>query len=196
MGGTFLSLDRSYKDWFIRNLHDALRFSFSFFFFSSQKEGKLRRFTHKPNFSCVHSGHTSHSVKEAISFSERSKSKCIGITIETRPDFCLKPHLNELLSYGCTRIEIGVQAIYEDIARDTNRGHTGFILSTVARFHKLFSPSSIKQLLRYATPSSYARNVATRSSRTSCLICRIWEENGISWASRSSLSIPNTGPMG
>jgi histone acetyltransferase (RNA polymerase elongator complex component) len=49
------------------------------------------------------------------------RTKCIGITIETRPDYCLKPHLNEMLSYGCTRIEIGVQSIYEDVARDTNR---------------------------------------------------------------------------
>ena len=24
MGGTFMSLDEDYKDWFIRNLHDAL----------------------------------------------------------------------------------------------------------------------------------------------------------------------------
>jgi len=29
-----------------------------------------------------------------------------------------------MLSYGCTRIEIGVQSIFEDVARDTNRGHT------------------------------------------------------------------------
>lgn len=29
-----------------------------------------------------------------------------------------------MLKYGCTRIEVGVQSIYEDIARDTNRGHT------------------------------------------------------------------------
>jgi elongator complex protein 3 len=94
MGGTFMSLDASYKDFFIRNLHDAL------------------------------SGHHSSSVAEAIAFSEQSKTKCIGITIETRPDYCLKPHLNEMLSYGCTRIEIGVQSIYEDVARDTNRGHT------------------------------------------------------------------------
>ena len=94
MGGTFMSLDATYKDFFIRNLHDAL------------------------------SGHHSSSVSEAITFSEQSKTKCIGITIETRPDYCLKPHLNEMLSYGCTRIEIGVQSIYEDVARDTNRGHT------------------------------------------------------------------------
>lgn len=29
-----------------------------------------------------------------------------------------------MLQYGCTRLEIGVQSVYEDIARDTNRGHT------------------------------------------------------------------------
>jgi hypothetical protein len=29
-----------------------------------------------------------------------------------------------MLSYGCTRIEIGVQSIYEDVAKDTNRAHT------------------------------------------------------------------------
>lgn len=57
-------------------------------------------------------------------YSEQSKTKCIGITIETRPDYCLKPHLSSMLSYGCTRLEIGVQSIYEDVARDTNRGHT------------------------------------------------------------------------
>lgn len=46
------------------------------------------------------------------------------LKIETRPDWCLKRHLGEMLSYGCTRIEIGVQSVYEDVARDTNRGHT------------------------------------------------------------------------
>ncbi len=29
-----------------------------------------------------------------------------------------------MLNYGCTRLEIGVQSVYEDVARDTNRGHT------------------------------------------------------------------------
>lgn len=94
MGGTFMALDSEYRDFFIRNLHDAL------------------------------SGHTSGSVDEAVRYSERSKAKCIGITIETRPDYCLKPHLSSMLSYGCTRLEIGVQSVYEDVARDTNRGHT------------------------------------------------------------------------
>lgn len=94
MGGTFMALNQEYKDYFIRNLHDAL------------------------------SGNSSDSVEEAVRYSEKSTTKCIGITIETRPDYCLKKHLSEMLSYGCTRLEIGVQSVYEDVARDTNRGHT------------------------------------------------------------------------
>ena len=89
-----MALDEAYRDYFIRNLHDAL------------------------------SGHTSSCVEEAVRFSERGKVKCIGITIETRPDYCLRKHLSCMLAYGCTRLEIGVQSIYEDVARDTNRGHT------------------------------------------------------------------------
>jgi elongator complex protein 3 len=94
MGGTFMSLPEEYRDYFIRNLHDAL------------------------------SGHKSSSVEEAVKYSERSNTKCIGITIETRPDYCLQKHLSDMLKYGCTRLEIGVQSVYEDVARDTNRGHT------------------------------------------------------------------------
>ena len=94
MGGTFMSLSTEYRDYFVRNLHDAL------------------------------SGHSSKNVAEAVRFSEQSATRCIGMTIETRPDFCLTPHLSAMLSYGCTRLEIGLQSTYEDVARDTNRGHT------------------------------------------------------------------------
>lgn len=31
---------------------------------------------------------------------------------------------SQMLRYGCTRLEVGVQSVYEDVARDTNRGHT------------------------------------------------------------------------
>lgn len=94
MGGTFMSLAMDYRDYFIRNLHDAL------------------------------SGHTSSDIHEAVRYSEQSRVKCIGLTIETRPDYCKPVHLRQMLEYGCTRLEIGVQSVYEDVARDTNRGHS------------------------------------------------------------------------
>lgn len=94
MGGTFLSLPRTYKEEFIRDLHD------------------------------VCSGRKSANLETAIVHSEQSKVKCVGITIETRPDYCYKTHISEMLRFGCTRVEIGVQSIYERIAVETNRGHT------------------------------------------------------------------------
>ncbi|XP_066943087.1 elongator complex protein 3 isoform X1 [Macrobrachium rosenbergii] len=106
MGGTFMALPEDYRDYFIRNLHDAL------------------------------SGHSSTSVEEAVKYSERSNTKCIGITIETRPDYCLKRHLSDMLKYGCTRLEIGVQSVYEDVARDTNRGHTVRAVSESFQYSK------------------------------------------------------------
>ena len=68
MGGTFMSLPAEYRDYFVRGLHDAL------------------------------SGHMSSSVAEAVRFSEQSNTRCIGLTIETRPDYCLGPHLDHVCS--------------------------------------------------------------------------------------------------
>lgn len=106
MGGTFMSLDNTYRDYFIRNLHDAL------------------------------SGHSSQSVKEAVRYSEHSHAKCVALTIESRPDHSSPHHLSAMLEYGCTRLEIGVQSVYEDVARDTNRGHSVQAVSDCFRLAK------------------------------------------------------------
>lgn len=54
-----------------------------------------------------------------------------------------------MLSYGCTRLEIGVQSTYEDVARDTNRGHT---VAAVADCFCLAKDAGFKVLLIYASP--------------------------------------------
>ncbi|ODV84372.1 hypothetical protein CANARDRAFT_201245 [[Candida] arabinofermentans NRRL YB-2248] len=94
MGGTFMSLPKDYREEFIIQLHNAL------------------------------TGYNGTDLDEAIRFSQQSLVKCVGITIETRPDYCTETHLDDMLRYGCTRLEVGVQSVYEDVARDTNRGHT------------------------------------------------------------------------
>ncbi|KII60988.1 Elongator complex protein 3 [Thelohanellus kitauei] len=95
MGGTFMSLPKEHRDQFIIGLHDAI------------------------------SGNISKNIQEAVFFGERSvKHRCVGLTIETRPDYCQVKHIREMLAYGSTRLEIGIQSIYEDVALDTNRGHT------------------------------------------------------------------------
>ena len=60
--------------------------------------------------------------KEQLS-NETSSVKCVGLTIETRPDYGMLKHGNEMLSLGCTRIELGVQTIYDEVLEKINRGH-------------------------------------------------------------------------
>ena len=86
MGGTFMSLSPKYREEFISQLHNAL------------------------------SGYQTAKVDEAVTAGSMSSTKCVGITIETRPDYCLPPHLTDMLRYGCTRLEIGVQSLYEDLS--------------------------------------------------------------------------------
>jgi elongator complex protein 3 len=111
MGGTFMSLPEDYRESFIAQLHNAL------------------------------SGYQTDNVDEAVQAGEMSNVKCVGITIETRPDYCLDTHLSSMLRYGCTRLEVGVQSLYEDVARDTNRGHT---VAAVAETFKLAKDSGFK----------------------------------------------------
>ncbi|CCC68289.1 hypothetical protein NCAS_0B02050 [Naumovozyma castellii] len=106
MGGTFMSLPNDYREDFITKLHNAL------------------------------SGFNGNDLDEAIKYSQQSLTKCVGITIETRPDYCTETHLDDMLRYGCTRLEIGVQSLYEDVARDTNRGHTVKAVSEIFALSK------------------------------------------------------------
>ncbi|MDD3244836.1 MAG: radical SAM protein, partial [Candidatus ainarchaeum sp.] len=53
----------------------------------------------------------------------KSKRRVVGITFETRPDFCNKKIIKRLLEFGGTRVEIGVQILNDKILDYVNRGH-------------------------------------------------------------------------
>ncbi|KEF57906.1 elongator complex protein 3 [Exophiala aquamarina CBS 119918] len=111
MGGTFMSLPSSYREDFVAQLHNAC------------------------------SGYQTSNVDEAVMAGEMASIKCVGLTIETRPDHCQTQHLTDMLRYGCTRLELGVQSLYEDVARDTNRGHT---VASVVETFKLCKDAGFK----------------------------------------------------
>lgn len=94
IGGTFLALEPRYKQQFIKAIFDALN-------------------------DCP-----SHSIKEAHILNEHAPNRCTGLSIETRPDYCKVEHINEMLSYGTTMVEIGVQSIYPEVLKTINRMHT------------------------------------------------------------------------
>jgi len=94
MGGTFPATPVDYQEYFIKECLDAI------------------------------TGIRSSSLEEAKKNAETSRIRNVGITIETRPDWCKEVHVDRMLSYGTTRVEIGVQNIYDDIYALVNRGHT------------------------------------------------------------------------
>ncbi len=99
MGGTFLATPRRYQEWFITMIYEALnRFP---------DPEPPRRWD----------------LTSAQLRNEKAKYRCVGLTIETRPDYGYEEHADIMLSYGATRVELGVQSIYDDVLKRVNRGH-------------------------------------------------------------------------
>lgn len=61
------------------------------------------------------------SFEKLKKFAETSKRRPVGITFETRPDYCSKKEINEMLGLGATRVELGVQTIYDKILEKVDR---------------------------------------------------------------------------
>ncbi len=93
-GGTFLAMPADYQEWFIKGAFDGLN--------------------------CA----PSHSLEEAHAANESAEYRSVGLTIETKPDWCRPEHVDMLLSYGVTKVEIGVQALRDEILKLSNRGHS------------------------------------------------------------------------
>lgn len=55
---------------------------------------------------------------------ENSKVRCVALCVETRPDYCKKQHINEMLGFGTTRVELGVQSLKDDVLEKVKRGHS------------------------------------------------------------------------
>ena len=93
MGGTFPSTPKEYQENFIKQCLDAI------------------------------SEIKSSSLEEAKKLAETSRIHNVGITVETRPDWAKIEQVNQMLFMGVTRVEMGVQNVYDEIYRRVNRGH-------------------------------------------------------------------------
>ena len=60
----------------------------------------------------------------ALEYAEKAPIRVSGMLIETKPDWGKAEHGNIMLEMGVTRVELGVQALDDEIYRITNRGHT------------------------------------------------------------------------
>ena len=93
VGGTFLFMPKDYQENFIKSSYDALN------------------------------GFDSPNLEAAKKSNETTKHRNVGFTIETKPDYCKEEHVDLMLDYGATRIEIGVQCLQDRVYKIVNRGH-------------------------------------------------------------------------
>ncbi len=99
MGGTFPAMPRSYQEWFVAQALEA-----------------LNRFPGDPPASV--------SLEEAMGRNETAAIRCVGLTLETRPDWSREEHVDWFLHLGATRVELGVQTVYDDVLERVRRGHS------------------------------------------------------------------------
>ena len=95
MGGTFPATSKQYQEYFVKSIFQEITNS-------KDSENDLNKLKKKAMV---------------------SKNRIIGITFETRPDFCDKKTIKRLLDYGGTRVEIGAQIIDDKVLDFVNRGH-------------------------------------------------------------------------
>ncbi len=69
-------------------------------------------------------GYYPRSMDEAIVAAERSRYRIVGLAFETKPDAAKEEDIDWMLEHGATRVELGVQSIYDNVHRFVNRGHT------------------------------------------------------------------------
>ncbi|UCH58060.1 MAG: tRNA uridine(34) 5-carboxymethylaminomethyl modification radical SAM/GNAT enzyme Elp3 [Candidatus Bathyarchaeota archaeon] len=111
MGGTFPASPPEYQEGFVKGCLDALA-----------------------------GVHTS-SLAEAKRLAETASLRNVGMTVETRPDCLDTGEVDWLLGLGVTRVELGVQNVYDDIYELVERGHT---VQDVVEATRLLKDSGLK----------------------------------------------------
>lgn len=145
MGGTFPSYSYEYQEEFARDSFQAMN-DFSELFFEGDGRGldkfnieKFKDFFELPGD--INDPDRNSKIKakllalkkknkctllEAQKVNETARIRCIGMTIETKPDWALLEHGNNMLSLGCTRVELGIQTLFDNVLAETHRGHDIF----------------------------------------------------------------------
>ncbi len=114
-GGTFSFYPKSYRTRFVKAIYDALNYPTR-----CSPQGSTGAIKN----CCEATPKKSHNLKEAQKINEKARCRCIGLSIETRPDYVTKNEIKYLRELGVTKVELGIQTVYDDVLRKNLRGHS------------------------------------------------------------------------
>ncbi len=106
IGGTWSHYPLAYRIWFIKECFRACNGS------------KLKVKSQKLKVGELHKQLEQEQVKN-----ETATRRIVGLSVETRPDFINEEEIKFLRELGATKVELGVQSIYDDVLDYCNRGH-------------------------------------------------------------------------
>lgn len=94
IGATWSAYPRKYQEWFVRRCLEAMN------------------------------GEPSAGLAEAQRRNESAEHRCVGIVVETRPDYITLDEARRLRGLGVTKVQLGVQSLDDAILSANRRGHT------------------------------------------------------------------------
>lgn len=139
MGGTFTATEKEYQEEFVYGLFKAMN-DFSEVFFTATGDFDFLKFKeffelpgemyNKKREERIKSKlrelklRTTTTLEDEQLRNETAQVRCVALCIETKPDWGFLEHGNEMLRQGCTRVELGIQSVYDDVLKFVHRGHT------------------------------------------------------------------------
>jgi elongator complex protein 3 len=118
LGGTWSAYPKKYQYWFIKECFRAANAENSKFK-NPSPTGKQKKSKIKGKIQNL-----INSLKQEQRKNEKAKNRIIGLTLETRPDFISLAEIKTMRDLGCTRVELGVQSVYDEILNANRRGHS------------------------------------------------------------------------
>jgi elongator complex protein 3 len=101
MGGSFTARNICYQEWFVRRCLEAMN-----------------------DFEIRSDSTTFRYIEDVQVKNETSTVRNVGMTFETRPDWAGLQEVDMMLKLGGTKVELGVQSLYDFVLKKIERGHT------------------------------------------------------------------------
>lgn len=113
MGGTWSYFPEEYKYWYILSCFKA----------ANDYRSDLKKLPSRSVPRDLSLKKIKEELKKEQKKNEKALYRIIGLTLETRPDYIDEEEVKQMRDLGCTRVELGVQAIDDDILELNQRGH-------------------------------------------------------------------------